>query len=235
MFIKNYILIESLPMEVVCATASPYEILDYLAENRVAGLYFLDVDLQCEMDGIRLAESIRKYDPRGFIVFITADAESLTLTFKYRVEAMDYIVKGDLVIKDRICKCINDAYAKYTSKVTPLQDTFVYKLSRDADKLSKGSTVAVERSEILYFEANPDRPHNLVIYTENGKHEFRCKLSHAEKGLDKRFFRCHRSFIVNTTKIITIDETNLKLQFVNGDEIDIAAKHVKKVKDLMTK
>jgi len=204
-FIENYISMENLGMEVVCAATSPHEILDYISESKVAGLYFLDVDLQCEMDGIQLAEAIRKYDPRGFIVFITADAKSLTLTFKYRVEAMDYIVKGDAYIKERISKCINDANAKYISKSTPLQDTFVYKLSGNTNKLSKGSVVSVDRSKILFLEVNQARPHSLIIYSENSKHEFRGKLSHAQKELDERFFRCHRAFIVNTTKITAID------------------------------
>jgi len=233
--IKNYVSIESLAMEVVCSTTSPHDILDYISNNQVAGLYFLDVDLQCDMDGIQLAKAIRKHDPRGFIVFITADAESLTLTFKYMVEAMDYIVKGDTLIKDRICKCIHDAYAKYTAKPSPLQDTFVYRLSSDTNKLSKGSPVAVERSNILYFEVNQDRPHNLIIYTENGKYDFRYKLSQVQKELDERFFKCHRAFIANMTKVNEFDVKNLKLIFANGDKIDVAAKHAKKVKSMIGK
>jgi len=234
--VKKYIMMEGLAMEVVCSTASPADILDYLKNNQVAGLYFLDLDLGCDMNGIQLAEAIRTYDPRGFIIFITADADSHILTFEYKIEAMDYIVKGALNLDARICECIRNADEKYTSKSTPLQENFVFKLSKDTQhgvQLPKDSVVSIECSKILYMETSPDTPHNIVVYTENSRHEFRGKLSQAQKELNESFFRCHRSFIVNIRKITAIDAALLKIHLVNGGTVDIAAKYVKKVRSLM--
>ncbi|MCL2437156.1 MAG: LytTR family DNA-binding domain-containing protein [Clostridiales bacterium] len=225
--IRNYVLIENLPMKIMCSTAFPGEVLDYLRDNKVAGLYFLDVDLSCEMDGIKLAEAIRTYDPRGFIVFITADAESLMLTFKYKVEAMDYIVKGDFDLNGRICECLRNAHDKYTAKPTPLQNYFILKPTKD-------ETIVLDCSKILYFEAAA-APHKIFVYTETGRYRFRGELSQIQKELNGFFFKCHRSIVVNIEKVASIDTSLLKLQLHNGDTIDVSIKHIKGVKELMQK
>jgi two-component system response regulator AgrA len=180
-----------------------------------------------EMNGITLAESIRAYDPRGFIVFITADADSLMLTFKYKLEAMDYIVKDVSCLKTRIRECLYNAFEKYTTKDTPLQNNFVFKLSKD-------EIISLDSSKILYFESSPSTPHNVIVYTENSRYQFREKLTHIEKELNASFFRCHRSFIVNIEKIARLDTALLKLQLKNGTSIDIAAKYIKKAKEFMS-
>ena len=80
--VERHVFDEDLTVKIVCAAASPYKILEFLKNNPpVAGLYFIDLDLKCDMNGIRLAEAIRKHDPRGFVVFITNDLLSHKLTF----------------------------------------------------------------------------------------------------------------------------------------------------------
>ena len=93
--VRNYILIENYSMELTLSVGSPSELLDYLEVHPAKNaLYFLDVDLQHEMNGILLAFELRKLDAFGKIVFITVHAELSYLTFKYRVEALDYIIKS---------------------------------------------------------------------------------------------------------------------------------------------
>lgn len=58
--IKNYILIEELDMDVVCASSDPKEILKVQEKFCAPGLYFLDIELNSDMDGFALAEKIRK-------------------------------------------------------------------------------------------------------------------------------------------------------------------------------
>jgi DNA-binding LytR/AlgR family response regulator len=54
-FIRKYLLIEELDMAIKVSTGDPEEILDYLEQHPDSrGIYFLDVDLKCEMNGIEL-------------------------------------------------------------------------------------------------------------------------------------------------------------------------------------
>jgi two-component system response regulator AgrA len=220
--VEQIILIEDLHMKIKKTANTPNEILEYLRSNKIAGLYFLDIDLNTDMTGIELAENIRKYDPRGFIVFITADEYSLPLTMKHRVEALDYIVKGINGFEARIAECIKDAYKKYSTAATPLQQKFPIKVSKD-------TTVVVDCRDILYFRNSPTHTHNVILVTHKDRYEFRENLSNIEQQLDNTFYRCHRTYIVNITKITVIDKEKYELLLVNGERVAVSAKHLKKI------
>jgi|GEM_PF-39517 len=231
--VENYVVIESLPMPVVCAATSPYEVLDYLESNEKAtGLYFLDYHLNSNINGVQLAEQIRTYDPWGAIVFITCDGDSHATTFEYQVEAMDYIVKGDKNTEARIQKCIKNAYTKFISNDAALLDKFVIKLARDAStndshKLSKGSTVSIDSRKIVFIETDREIKHHLVVHTLDKDLQFRGTLSTIEKALDKRrFYRLQRNIIVNLENIFSVDVVKLMVVFANNRVIEITPSQV---------
>lgn len=45
------------------------------------------------MDGFTLGQEIRKLDSRGFLIYVTAFQDLAFETFRYHLEALDYIVK----------------------------------------------------------------------------------------------------------------------------------------------
>jgi len=236
--VENYIVMSTFAMEIVCAETNPTPILKYLAEGSGdAGLYFLDLHLNCDINGIELAEAIRKHDPRGFIVFITSDAASFKLTFKYKVEAMDYIVKGDPYIKERLVECLDNAVEKLTAKATTLQDNFVFKISEDVKKfgsnssLAKDSTVSIDKNKILCFITEPDIKHTVIVYTTDGRKQFAGSLKHVEAKLngDERFYRCQNNLVVNLDKVAALDPIQCVLTLADNFEVDIAARKVKKL------
>lgn len=70
------------------------------------------------MNGLVLANKIREYDSRGFIIFITSHSEMSFLTFKYKVEALDFILKDHpQYLQQQICECMEHVVQKY-SKIT---------------------------------------------------------------------------------------------------------------------
>ena len=80
-YINNMILIDDYDIQFVKATDDPHEILELIDSERSTGLYFLDIDLSSDMNGLALAKEIRKIDSRGFIVFITTHSEMSFMTF----------------------------------------------------------------------------------------------------------------------------------------------------------
>ena len=235
--VENFILIENFAMKVVCATTSPDDVLDYLSNNdSCSGLYFLDLDLGCDINGIGLAEKIRVHDPWGSIIFITIDGDSHKLTFEYKIEAMDYIVKNDLNVESRICKCLQNANSKFTSKEATLLDKFVVKINRDATgfmgstKLSKDCIISLDSRKIMYFETSVEIKNSVIVYTSDGNFEFRGSLTQIEKQLDKtRFYRCQRNIIVNLENIVAVDAVRLTSLFANGMVIPISPKQIHKL------
>lgn len=215
-FIEDIIMIENLDMKVVLSAENPEEIIGYLKKNEISGLYFLDVDLQSEVNGIKLAETIREYDPRGFIVFVTTHAELSYLTFLYKVEAMDYIIKDNFgVVKERIHQCILNAHKKYSSKSTELQKNFSIKVE---DKI-----INIGYDKILFFETSTII-HKVIIHAIDRQVEFYAKMKDIEEMVDERFYRCHRSFLVNRDNIREIHINNRIVYMINGQECLVATR-----------
>ena len=109
-YVETAIMIEEYDMELKLATDDAGAFLQAVKKSKNTGLYFLDIDLGSGKNGLELAREIREYDPRGFIVFVTSHSEMSLLTFQYKVEALDFIVKDDPQnIQRRIAECMEKA------------------------------------------------------------------------------------------------------------------------------
>lgn len=220
--VQDVLLIENYDIELGLVTSDPNELINYIDNNDLSGLYFLDIDLKSEINGIELATKIRKYDPRGFIVFITTHAEMSYLTFIYKVEAMDYIIKDNYNnIRERIQQCIADAHTKYSAKSTELQKIFTIK--------SDDKIVNIEYRKILFFETSPTI-HKVIVHAVDRQIEFYAKMKEIEEKLDDRFYRCHKSFIVNKDNIKEIDVNNRCIYMINGEQCLISTRLMKGLK-----
>ncbi len=60
--IQNTVLIEELDMQLVLDTDDPYVLLEKIRNSRNTGIYFLDIDLGSDINGMKLAQLIRLYD-----------------------------------------------------------------------------------------------------------------------------------------------------------------------------
>ena len=166
-----------------------------------------------------MAEKIREYDPRGFIVFITTHAEMSYLTFIYKVEAMDYIIKDNFKnIRDSIHKCILNANKKYLSKTTELQKNFTVKVQ---DKV-----ISMEYDKILFFETSPTI-HKIILHGTDRSIEFYSKMKDIQDKLDSRFCRCHRSYLINKDNIKEINRSERVVYMINGESCLVSTRLIK--------
>lgn len=217
--IKKTICIENYDMQISLMTNDPYEVLNNIKDTNETGMYFLDVHLKSDINGIQLAEKIRHYDPRCFIVFITADKSMSYLTFLHKVEAMDYILKDDFTnLPFRIKDCLHNAYTKYSSKNNKLKKIFSAKVD--------DSILNVNYDDILFFETSPTI-HKVLLHYNNEVVEFYGKMKELEKILDDRFCRCHTSFIINKDKIREINKKERIAYLVNNKECLISTRGIK--------
>jgi two-component system response regulator AgrA len=225
--ITDYIMAENYDAQLSLAASGPDELLAAITGSRDTGLYFLDVDLNHEMNGIKLAETIRRHDPRGYIIFITTHGEALPLTFKYKVEAMDYIIKDDIEnIGPRIAACVKDAYTKHTSQADSGHN-YVFKMTEQR-------LVAMPYDKIIFIETAPNVPRKVILHSDDGLYEYYGKLDEIHKKLDGRFFRCHKSFIVNTRAIETVDGKDGLIRLRGGQSCLASTRRVNKLIDIMS-
>ncbi|QSF44016.1 LytR/AlgR family response regulator transcription factor [Paenibacillus tianjinensis] len=223
-YIENYIMMENLDMKLVISTGRSQEIIDYIQNNRVTGLYFLDVDLQEEKSGIALGAEIRKYDSLGAIVFVTTHSELTYLTFTYKVEAMDYITKDNFTdIRQRVIDCIDTANTRY------LQNK--YNNIKKFQTKSGDKMISVDYNDILFFETSPQL-HKIILHAKNRQVEFYGKLKDILE-MDSRFYRCHNSFVVNKDNIAEVDTKNREIRMINGEICYASSRFLGGLKDII--
>ena len=219
--INNYIMIEEKPMEIALATDNPYEILKMSKENEDVGCYFLDIQLEADINGIKLGSEIRKYDPIGNIIFVTSHSELTYLTFVYKVSAMDFIFKDDPAeLKTRIIDCLETAHTRL--KLLSKERTV------ETIELKRGSnSVYVQYDEVMFFESSTNS-HRLIAHLDNRQIEFYGNLKQISQ-IDDRFFRCHNSFVVNRHNISSINSKVRVVYFKNGEHCYASVRNVKKI------
>jgi len=218
--LSRSILMEDYDMELALISTKPCDVLAYLENHTITGLYFLDIDLKADINGIELAKEIRKRDPRGFIVFVTNHPGMSIESFKYKIEAMDFIGK-DEIARDtsRISSCLKNAYQKYTNANTTIQKVLSIK--------NNGRVINVPFQEIIYIETTEVK-HRLRLHGENQLIDFYGQFVELEKVLDERFAKSHRSFIVNRDKIQVIDFSKKIIYMTSGDTCLLSKRVAKK-------
>ena len=192
--IEKYVMIEQYDFQVGLATADPQEVIDYLKESQQRNVYFLDVDLQNpSYDGFSLGKEIRKKDPRGFIIYVTTHEELAFETFKYRVEAMDYVIKDDaLSFVKRIHHCLDSVVERIASESGEDRRYYTVKVF---DELRQ---IPVE--EIILIETST-QTHRLILHTSEQSLEFFGDLKTVSEELGPDFMRVHRSYLVQLAAI----------------------------------
>lgn len=187
--IQNTVLIEELDMQLVLDAGDPYILLERVKTSQNTGIYFLDIDLGSNMNGLKLAQQIRLYDPRGFIIFVTAHCELSYMTFQYRVEAMDFVLKDNPAeAKVKIRECLLNAMERYTLQTNRTHKVYTIEIN--------GRKISVDYDDILFFETSGNI-HKLILHGKDRQIEFSGTMKELADTLGSDFVRCHRSFLVN--------------------------------------
>lgn len=209
-WLEKQILIEGLDMEIALCTGSPEELLEYLSGEQKQGIYFLDVELKgASMDGFRLGQEIRKKDARGFLVYVTAFQDLAFETFRYHLEALDYICKKNPEkMYAGLSHCLKVIAERVSREQGEQQEYFTV---RTLDVVRH-----IPLKEILYF-ATAGRTHRIELHARRERLDFIGSIQELEKKLAPKFVRVHRAYLVRGDEI---DQVNLKTREVilkNGE------------------
>lgn len=144
---------------------------------------FLDIKME-QLDGMKTAKLLRQRNIHCLLIFITVLKEYVFDAFE--VQAYDYLVKP--IDESHFKKTMNRA-------IGTLEQHTVKRLV-----IQKGTSCEViPLSQILYCEVQGRK---VYIHQEDGKIvDYYEKLNDFERQVDGRFFRCHRSYLVNLDKV----------------------------------
>lgn len=178
----THLIKECLPDAQVDEADSGQKALELAASGGYDAL-FVDVHLG-DMEGTTLSLMLKKVLPRAQIVFATAyDAYAVKA---FDMDAADYIMKP--FDSKRVAKALERIKSRLGGEAGRRDPPD--KLWVSADK----RTVLIDFGDIVYIEAE-DRCS--VLHTRQGDFTSTQPLSAFEKRLQPRFFRTHKSFLVN--------------------------------------
>lgn len=219
--IQNAVLIDELDMHFALETDNPYELLETAKCSQHTGIYFLDIDLKCDINGIKLAQQIRLFDPRCFIIFVTAHSELSYMTFQYRVEAMDFVLKDTPAeAKVKIRECLFHAQERYSCEANKLQKIYTIEVG--------DRKISIAYKDIFFFETSSNI-HKIILHAKDRQIEFSGTIKDLENILDDTFLRCHRSFLINKNNIQEVDTKNRIIYFKNGETCLISTRMIKRI------
>lgn len=183
-----------------------------LLENYPKDTDILLLDIQMgQINGMDTARKIRKLHDKVEIIFITSLIEYVLEG--YEVRAYRYLIKpvkyDDL--KNNIINCIKEIDIKNK-----------YILIKE-----EGNRIKLDINEISYIEVQKE---DITIHTPNQIYEIKGTMNNIEKEINCcRFFRCHKSYLVNLDYIKSIKQYVAILE--NKEEVPISRYRFKETKD----
>ena len=184
-----------------------------LVHDNTPKIYILDIEINDSVSGIDIAREIRKKDWESIIIFVTSHAELGYQALKAQIMLLDFISKYDDCEKN-----LEDVIKKAILQVNN-HKTITF--------MSEGISYIIHLDDILYvLKDTVER--KCIIKTTYNEIIISKTLNYIMSSLDDRFYLCHRSCIVNTSRISKIDWKDNIITFDNNDTIDLIARDKKK-------
>ncbi len=168
-------------------------------------ILFLDIGMQ-GMDGIETARRLRAQGYKGFLVFITVLREMVFQSFE--VQPFDYLVKP--VQGEYFDKTMERLFLAMQDRSTPEKGRLLVQKGYESNIISFRDIICcevIDRKVYLYLESG-----EVVDYYD--------RIEDLEKKLDRRFFRCHRSYLINLDHLKSY--RNNTAYMADGKEIPVS-------------
>ncbi len=157
---------------------------------------FVDIDLKGE-SGLECAKVLTELNPKLKVIFATAHSEYMANAFE--IYAFDYLVKPFNL--ERVVKTLSRIKNK-----TAEEAAAVVVSEKQSDKLmirGKEQITFVDKKDIIFIERSENATN---IVTEEEIYKTSVSLSAMEEKLnDQEFMRCHKSYIINLSRISRIE------------------------------
>ena len=186
---------------------SAIEAIKYLNKKKV-DLIFLDIHMP-DFNGFDFIDTL-KHNVK--IVLITSDKEFAITAFEYD-NVIDYLVKP--ISEERFDKAIKKINSININNINAAN---LIPKSNNKEKISEDfessfyinigkRLIKIDTNSILYFQAKGDY---VTIKTESNNYVMHNTLKKIENKLPAgMFFKSHRSYLINTKKIIDIEENTV--------------------------
>ncbi|MBQ8379503.1 MAG: LytTR family transcriptional regulator DNA-binding domain-containing protein [Clostridia bacterium] len=142
--------------------------------------------LDTNSHSIEYAKKLRKYNKDFYLMFLSNDYSYLKAALTTKI--FDYLIKpiSPVIIHDLVSRIKDE-------------------INESGMFININKWQSIKASEIIYMEKSINRT---IITTTSGNLSCTKTLDKMEDSLPKNFARCHRSFIINKDKIVSLDRKN---------------------------
>lgn len=182
---------------------NPNELLFYLSKH-TPDVIFLDINFHSEISGLTLAQQIRKYNKKSYIIFVTGHLEYSPIAYQYGT--FDYISKP--FTYDRIEASIKRLWEDFE-----IRPSFI--------RMGTGSHF-INADQVEYIQRDGMK---LIYQSFNNNYESYSSFKKIEGTLPANFVRSHKSYIVNINHISHIEPNHNLIYFANGSNCSIGPKY----------
>ena len=215
-----------LRMEAARATGDEWSMEFYgkleLLRNSLRGRAALDIlCMDLSAGGLHLLKAFRENDQQARLLVI-ADAS---------ISPMEYLrpsIRPDALLirpmkESKIQAVLRELLQVYMKQIYCAEREGSYTVE------TRGGKTILPYSKIIYFESR-----NKKIYVRAGRQEygFYDTMEHLLEVLPEDFIRCHRSFIVNRTKVKQVILSQSLIELENSEQIPISRTYRTEVKRL---
>lgn len=167
-----------------------------------------------------IGKHIRDLDPLGKIIYVTSHTDLSMTILKSNIEPTDYIIKEDVFdLKENVERILSKIFEDV--QTTPLQ--------KDIFKIEFNDEIKfLPIKDIQYFSTSPGTPHKLEVHLTHAQMQFYDKIKEIEK-MNQHFIRCHKSYVINTQNVRTINKKTREITLANGEVIPASVRGLKKL------
>ncbi len=175
---------------------------ELLESSKGMDITFLDIGMR-GMDGIETARRLRAHGYKGFLVFITVLKEMVFRSFE--VQPFDYLVKP--VQEEYFNKTMERLFLSLQDKE---KGHLLVRKGHESNIISFQDIICCEIIDRkVYLNLNSGE---VIDYYD--------RIENLEKKLDRRFFRCHRSYLINLNHLKSY--RNNTAYMADGKEIPVS-------------
>lgn len=186
-----------------------------IIKEKSPDILILDIDLP-DIDGIQVAKIACDLNPEVAIAFVTGYPDFAAESFA--VHPYDYIIKP--IDVERFQDTVNKMVVKL--ECDTLRNKL--KLTGKFPLRTEDGIMFLNLDDVIFVEKNGKET---VIHTTNGMHKCNYSLKDLEINLNERFYRVHKSYIVNVTMIDMIQNMGESyiITFHNYDKTVLMSKN----------
>lgn len=226
--LKNYIMIENMPLQIAMKSDSLLELVHHLNYIHLYnGIFILDLDT-CKYlpNGIDFAAYVRSKSILAQFIFISSNTNISFSIIKHRVEPFDLIDKK-LDPKEIIARIKQDL--KILSDQLKNQKLLSFNFF---SFVKERQIYSLPLENLIYLQTVPSKPGLIELHSLKRKTIFSGTLNKIEQKYPT-FFRCQKSILINPNHIAKFQPNTRFIYMDNGDKLEVSTRKVTVLKKVL--